>query len=433
MHLRGKRIFLTWNGKWGTILDVPKYSPSMGEENVVEVLRQRRDVMELWSGVQGFAGDLKQRFDLKDYAVALELCLNTWMTQDICRLHFHIFLMSKKQLKCARNRGDLIFRGSVGFESSPKGMAKPRGKSCNFDMGEFYVMIPKIGGVFQFSTRKMYKDYQVIPQWVTRVLSSERVTEKDARILYRRCVATAKFNLDNLNFLTGLAKEEALTKLVETTQAALKALEKPALKLDDVDALVADHQELRHRYKFLVLEGPSRYGKSMYALSLAGRAKTLDLSCAGQLHPDLRQHDPFVHRAVLFDEAPVTMILAYKRHFQAPSTLLDCGLSSTNCHAYKVWLYQQLLIVTSNTWSEELNAVAASDREWIEANSLHKQINFKLWVDEPCGVLSPGRTRDLPADEDLAAFLEEDPQGPARVEEFEDEDVFGFDNGGFDQ
>ena len=140
-----------------------------------------------------------------------------------------------------------------------------------------------------------------------------------------------------------------------------------------------------------------------------------------------------MHRAVLFDEAPVTMILAYKRHFQAPSTLLDCGLSSTNCHAYKVWLYQQLLIVTSNTWSEELNAVAASDREWIEANSLHKQINFQLWVDEPCGVLPPGRTRYLPADEDLAAFLEEDPQGPARVEEFEDEDVFGFDNGGFDQ
>ena len=36
---------------------------------------------------------------------------------------------------------------------------------------------------------------------------------------------------------------------------------------------------------------------------------------AGQLHPDLRQHDASFHKAVLFDAAPAAMVLAYKRHF----------------------------------------------------------------------------------------------------------------------
>ena len=158
--------------------------------------------------------------------------------------------------------------------------------------------------------------------------------------MYRKCVNTAKYNLENLHFLKGLATEEKLSSLVTTTQEILKEQEKPSIEVAEVDAWVAAHRELKHRYKFLVLEGASRFGKSIFALKIAGRTQTLDLSCAGQLHPDLRNHNPFIHKAVLFDEAPVDMILAYKRHFQAPSTLLDCGTSATNNWSYKVWLHR---------------------------------------------------------------------------------------------
>ena len=204
------------------------------------------------------------------------------------------------------------------------------------------------------------------------------------------------------------------------------------MKVAEVEEWVAAHQELKHRYKFLVLEGESRYGKSMFALKIAGRAKTLDLSCAGQLHPDLRSHDPFVHKAVLFDEAPVAMILAYKRHFQAPSTVLDCGTSATNNWSYKVWLHQQKLIVTSNTWTQELQDISPADSDWIRADSVHIVVDYKMWVDEPAVCASPGRKIPLPAADDLEAFLKEHEEPPHPYDDFDEEDVFGHGCSGFD-
>ena len=132
----------------------------------------------------------------------------------------------------------------------------------------------------------------------------------------------------------------------------------------------------------MVLEGPSRCGKSIFALKIAGRQATLELSCAGQTHPDLRNHNPFQHKAVLFDEAPVAMILANKRHFQAPSTALDCRTSALSMGSYRVWLHQQLLIVTSNTWSQELEDLTPADRDWLLANSVHVKATSQLWCDE---------------------------------------------------
>ena len=98
-----------------------------------------------------------------------------------------------------------------------------------------------------------------------------------------------------------------------------------------------------------------------------------------------------------------------------------------------MWLHQQLLIVTSNNWSQELEKLNPSDREWIEANSLHKVITFQLWVDEPRPCVSTPTTRYLPAEEDLVAFLEEEPVRPAAVDEFDEEDVFGYGSAGLDE
>ena len=132
----------------------------------------------------------------------------------------------------------------------------------------------------------------------------------------------------------------------------------------------------------MVLEGPSHSAKRISSLKIAGRQATLALSCAGQTHPDLRNHNPFQHKAVLFDEAPVAMILANKRHFQAPSTAFDCRTSALNVGSYRVWLHQQLLIVTPNTWSQELEGITPADCGWLLANSVHAKATPQPWCDE---------------------------------------------------
>ena len=78
--------------------------------------------------------------------------------------------------------------------------------------------------------------------------------------------------------------------------------------------------ELAWRKKFLVLEGPSCYGKTQFALGIDGAAKTLEVNCARCVEPNLRDllQGPGGHTAVLLDEAKATMILGMKKVVQGP-------------------------------------------------------------------------------------------------------------------
>jgi len=71
------------------------------------------------------------------------------------------------------------------------------------------------------------------------------------------------------------------------------------------------------RYECLALIGPSRAGKTNYALSLFGRRKTLLVSCqclGGHL-PDIRGFDVSRHAAIVWDECDPRQILSNKVFF----------------------------------------------------------------------------------------------------------------------
>ena len=61
------------------------------------------------------------------------------------------------------------------------------------------------------------------------------------------------------------------------------------------------------------------------------------------------------------------------------------------------------MIVTSNTWSEELRKLDSGDRAWLVANSVHVLVNSNLWVDAAAEDIVPDAGGlDLGADpEDL--------------------------------
>ena len=162
----------------------------------------------------------------------------------------------------------------------------------------------------------------------------------------------------------------------------LLARERQTVKhIKRVESLVADLEVPRERRKFLVLDGPSRTGKTQFLLSLFGREATLEVNAADEESPALQTFDYKKHRCVLLDEAPPSMVLRNRKVFQCPNAMVTLGQSKTGCHSYSIYLNETLLAIASNDWQESVEKLSRASRDWIEANQVYVKVTRPLWVE----------------------------------------------------
>ena len=95
--------------------------------------------------------------------------------------------------------------------------------------------------------------------------------------------------------------------------------------------------------------------------------------------PDLRTYDATQIDLLLLDEMPAWGILKQKKLMQCPPALIQLGASATNACSYKVWVHQKLIVVSTNTWDEELEEMTKADRDWLYSNSVVVRVNGPLW------------------------------------------------------
>ena len=58
-------------------------------------------------------------------------------------------------------------------------------------------------------------------------------------------------------------------------------------------------------------------------------------------------------------------------------------MSTTNCHAYSVFVSGVGLMIASNTWMSELEELQREeDREWLMANSVLVKVDSPLFLEE---------------------------------------------------
>ena len=59
------------------------------------------------------------------------------------------------------------------------------------------------------------------------------------------------------------------------------------------------------------------------------------------------------------------------------------GCSTTNCHAYDVYVAGIAMMIASNTWVSEVKALEREeDRNWLSANSMVVEVgNNPLWIE----------------------------------------------------
>ena len=129
------------------------------------------------------------------------------------------------------------------------------------------------------------------------------------------------------------------------------------------------------RYKFLVLQGASRTGKSTLARSLGGTPFIQTVQSA--VSPDLRGYDPALHSYIVFDNVnDMAFVLDYRALFQADNDVHTLGDSKTGMYSDEIWIWKVPIVVTV-----DLSASWDQDEPWIRDNSERVFLSGPSWVE----------------------------------------------------
>ena len=378
---QGKQFLFTCNGDWG-LVEVPKdVSLSPVESEAIEQLRNLDSVKSVWLKVREEAAALTTRVGAEDFAVCLELCSKTYKDEGVVRLHAHVALASTKRLRwVVKSLAEQVFlNGSYRLQTD-----EVVGKQRKIGWQTFYyTSCPKKSQLWSYATKQPFDDYLVNANWIWNHVQAGKISVEAAKAEFIRCGNRLTQHLPNLDRLRSELIALQLAETIAAKEAAFAAERRPFKKIKPVQKLVEDLDVPRERRKFLVLDGPSRLGKTQYAMSLFGREASLEVNAADEPQPSLQHFDFKRHRLVLLDEASPEMVLRNRKVFQAPNAVLELGQSKTNCHSYQCYLNSALLCIASNGWQAAVDALPPASRKWIEANQVLVSVTRPLWVQTP--------------------------------------------------
>ena len=188
---------------------------------------------------------------------------------------------------------------------------------------------------------------------------------------YIKIVTNVGGNIDNMKRLQREQEALCLEARLAHIKLSLNGTMRPFRSYEKVNEFHKQFEQIRGRYKFLVIEGKSQTGKTYFTKWMLGNPdRVFETNCATCPEPELRDFKPLFHQIILFDEASPEMVIAQKKLFQAPPCMVELGCSTTNCHSYKVLVSGIRLVICSNGWSEALgNMKSQADKDWLNDNS----------------------------------------------------------------
>jgi hypothetical protein len=169
-------------------------------------------------------------------------------------------------------------------------------------------------------------------------------------------------------------RHEAFLKAQEDAKVELAKLQKPFR----VDALArveqwrTQYKDPDFRYKFHVLRGDSRSGKTTFAKTLFSRPFVQTVQDAAS--PDLRDYDWTYHGMIVFDNVnDMDFVMKFRALLQANNDVHVLGSSATGMYSYRVWLWKVPVVLTVDT-----QAAWDSNNKWVKENC------WEVTFAEPC-------------------------------------------------
>ena len=118
---------------------------------------------------------------------ALELCTRT-LGQGAARIHLHACYISNTTRLRKTAISTLKVFGSVPHVSGEPSTRQHRRRAAQ-QSGLYYVIAPKIGSIFTFTTMRPHHEFEVSPEWVWSMVCLHKIELSAAR---RELVASGK-------------------------------------------------------------------------------------------------------------------------------------------------------------------------------------------------------------------------------------------------
>ena len=375
--IRTQSTLLTWNGDFGLAADPLPAAVDIDDLGAVEEYVRALDwVQSLWEHFSAVFTEWSRVHSFAQWAMSLEICTRSLQRERTLRVHFHGWFLQYVLPAIPLSVAQFTYLHSIPHVSSFISV-NSRAQNAKW-AGCFYVVCPKLGSLFSHSTKEMFVDYTVAPGWVTQMLSAKKISLDVAQDLFVSCVGYVEPNLKALEVI----RQHRQRKLIDSERMAveheIRRGQRPFKVVPQVEQWKEQYNDLRDRYKFLVLDGPSRTGKSRFAGSLArDPARFLNIDCSSATEPDMRDFRRGQHDVVCWDEGSPEMVLRVKKLAQASVDEVRLGQSATNLVSYRIWFHRTMLVVCSNVWWVSLEQLRSADKEWLLANSVY------VFVDSP--------------------------------------------------
>ncbi len=375
----------TWQGDWSYAMEASalyEISPQT-PELVVAGVRESPYFNGIWRDFGVFVDGLRKKFSYEKVTQAMELCCDTLKNQGLIKVHIHLMWDRRERLRI-RNSTPLLFKGQPPYVSASWEKCRGNNQRKVFNQGHYYLSYPKIGSVFRLTNWPPHESYCVSPEWITQQWSSNKMTSESAIAEYVSCKRNVTRYVTNVNDQRRLQEELETEEEHAFIRGKLRARLTISKKVPEVEAWMADFSAgtLYQRRRFLVLEGESGLGKTIFARGIEGEEHTLELNCCNSEEPDLRQYQERRHRAIIFDEASPRMVAAQRKLFQGPAVAVELSSTKTHMFAYKVWVWRTKMIICSNSWTSVLQELKEDDQTWLRANSVHYMCTEKLWEED---------------------------------------------------
>ena len=361
------------------VLDEGESTTSLNQ--VVERLRQSPSVKKAWEQLLDHGRQCMQRAGAEDVAICLEVCPETLELQKIVRLHVHALIRSSGQQLAVQHlwKFDL---GEVPVHLS----AGIKGVNCTRARAQwsgflYCCLKEKKGTVLAEATKQPFTGFLVNPQWIMNLVQADKLDIANAHDLLVKCVNASR-HIKELQAYDQEMEKIAVKQAVAVAERLLGGTLKEQKQYPKVQAFLNQFKKPRHRYRFLVLAGPSRVGKTAFARSLCDPGmETLEVNCSSGAEPDLKAYRFRRHEVVLFDEIEAEQVAAQRKLFQAQAAPVQVACSATNCFSYEVFVWRKKLVLASNNWDSSLRKLDAADRAWIQANSIVLEVNEPMWFE----------------------------------------------------
>jgi hypothetical protein len=305
----------------------------------------------------------------------MEVCTATLQKEQVVRVHLHVAFRASTRLRY-RSLDTLKLLATRPFLSMET-MNRKRMRSTDWS-AFYYCCAPKIGVIYQSTSSQPYRDFAMNAEWLWQLVATQKMRLVDARLELVRSARNLGRHLRNHDVLKEELKE--LHTMIQAKEKEIRHRRQPWRRIEEVVEWMHSFTEPADRRKFLMLCGPSRLGKTQYASSLVPEGSSLQLNCAGVIHPSLRDFDWKVHKLILFDEGSPMMVARNRRLFQCPNAIVTLGQSPTNSMNYSVYLNDTALVISSNSWVEDLNRLDHGDAEWMRANQILVEVSAPMWT-----------------------------------------------------